>query len=351
MKKLLLALVLVTPTLLVGTTKAQSFEQIGQYLKDGCKVAVNGNNGWWGGSDSFEWICNIANSYGFMADNIINGDWEEFGKELIGRYTSDLVGHIANQMGAKQLNKYTDDLYQGLTQSYGEFRQALMNAMGKALKDQANGQFHDDNKGFSVVTPGGLADFAANNNPNLAIAQQAGRFQRTADAFEELAKAAKGKKLTEQNLENIATTVEPALSSAGSIIGTPVKKGIADTFVEKGKTALSTREVQQVQLEAFGEYMKQDASFRVIELQVLTEIAKQGVMQNTQLLMKLNEAESALSEARNELKEQLELIASENLEQAGEAARQLASVMHSFNSLVNPGSNVNGNLDDFLGTP
>lgn len=324
----------ITLALLLASSSAaaadSSWETLGAYLQKGCSMGQNVA----GNSDKLQWICNIASTYGFMTSNILNGDWQAFGQEVMGQYMSQAVEYMGQKLGFSQLNQITTDINTSMQGSYNDFRASLFNAMTSVLKTQAN--MKDDNAGASVTSAGGLADYAVKNNPFLTSTQTAGRTQQTLDTFKDLLRAAQAKKVTEQNAEAIETAMEPAMQSAASTIGNGVTPGFADKQVEKGKTALSQRELLQVQLETQAYALKQDASMRIQEFQLLVEIAKQGVMTNTQLIAKLDDVSNAMNEQNNYVKLAMEEAARDNLESAQQAAREYTQYIAQLSGTINP---------------
>lgn len=320
---LTLMLTVATPARAADTT----WTQIGTYLQSACSMAQGGNQ-WFGGSSKLDWICNIASSYGFFTNNILNGDWEAFGKELIGRYSSDLVNYLGAQLGFDKMNTITASINDALAENYTNFRVLLMNAMTNTLRQQMQGQYKEDNRGLPVTTPGGMADWAVKASPYLTLAQTMGRTQNTAEMFTQLTKAAQAKKLAEQSNDAITKAVEPAMKSATSVIKYATEQDA------RGKVALSTREVAELHLNSFDQFMQQDASFRVAELQVLSEIAKQAVMTNTQLIGQLSDVQAALGAAENGLKSDVEQYAKANLDDASSAARQYTQLLNNYASLM-----------------
>lgn len=317
-----------------STASAQSggqWQQLGTYLSKACSAG----QGAAGNSKQLQWICNIASSYTFLNDNVLNGDWTTFGNEVMGKYMSQSVDYLGQKLGFDKLNTVTANINESMQGSYNRFRATLFDAMTGVLKEQAKG-YKDDNAGLGITTPGGLADYATRANPFLTTAQTAGRYQQTVDTFGELLKAAQAKKVVDQSNKAVETAMTPAMNSATSMIGTPVKPGYADEQVKKGQSALSMREVLQLQLEMQAEGLKQDASMRITEFQLLTEIAKQQVMTNTQLISKLDDVGSALTDQNNYIKQAMEEAAKDNLEAGSAAARQYAQYSAMFESLLDP---------------
>ncbi|GAA5504561.1 hypothetical protein Dxin01_04339 [Deinococcus xinjiangensis] len=75
---------------------------------------------------------------------------------------------------------------------------------------------------------------------------------------------------------------------------------------------------------------------RINEFQLLVEIAKQGAMTNTQLISKLDDVSSSLTEQNNYVKQAMEAAAQENL-QAGQAAvREYTQYIAQFKGVLDP---------------
>lgn len=319
-----------------GTASAQGgaqWQQLGGYLTKACGAG----QGLAGNSKQLQWICNIASSYAFVNDNVLNGDWTAFGAEVMGKYMSQSVDYLGQKLGFEGLNTVTASINESMQGSYNQFRATLFDAMTGVLRGQASG-YKDDNAGLAVTTPGGLADYATRANPFLTTAQTAGRYQQTVDTFGELLKAAQAKKVVDQSNKAVETALTPAINSATNMVGMPGRPGYADEQAQKGQSALSMREVLQLQLEMQAEGLKQDASMRITEFQLLTEIAKQQVMTNTQLIAKLDNVGSALTDQNNYIKQAMEEAAQDNLEAGRAAARQYAQYVAMFEGLLDLGA-------------
>lgn len=310
-----------------------TWQTIGNYLQNACSLG----NQVAAGSDKLQWLCNISSTYTFLTSNILNGDWQAFGKEVMGKYMSQAVEYMGQKLGFTQLNQLTADMNTAMQGTYNQFRSKLFDAMTATLRQQNAGML-DDNAGSPVTTPGGLADYAVMNNPFLVAAQNAGRTEQTLETFGNLLKSAQAKKVTEQSAKAVEAAMKPAMDAATRTIGTVASEGYADKQVDKGKTALSQRELLQIQLETQAYALKQDATMRVQEFQLLVEIAKQGVMTNTQLISKLDDVSNAITDQNNFVKQAMEEAAQENLNAAQAAAREYTQYVAQFKTTLDPGS-------------
>ncbi|MFC5849580.1 hypothetical protein [Deinococcus petrolearius] len=322
--------------LLLGSAQADAWDDIGTFMQSACSTTqqVGGND--------FDWLCTISSSYGFLVDNIVNGDWEAFAREVMGQYGSQLVGYFAGELGSGNLNKVTADIDEALRGTYAETRSALLGAMTRTLRAQTRGQ-KDDNEGLPVTTAGGLADYSANAHPILRVAQDAGRYQRTADMFAGLMQAAKAKKINEQSQQAVESALQPAITNAAGVVGVPgVRPGFADAQTAKAKTALSTREVNELSLGSFNEFFKAYMTTSVAELQLLTEIAKQGALTNTQLLQGYQTGMNDLVSSNNDLKTELEEVAAEHLNEAESLMRRIDLQLESTQALLRFGGTDTG---------
>lgn len=301
----------------LGSASAASWADLGQSLAQACQVGTGGAaKTLWSGSDSLQWVCQLRNLHGFITDQLVNGDWEAFATDVIGRYATSLSAYAGKGLGMDALNASTERLNALLRSDYATFRRGLFGELAAALHDRS-----DDNAGLPDTSAGGLADAAVRANPTLNAAQTAGRLAGVADAHAQLLKAYRAKKLAEENARAIEQNVAPAVETASNVIGTPVQPGTADGFVQEADTALSAREVQTVQLKAFAAFMKQSAVMDTAILNQLSEISKQGVMTNTQLLERQGELQAAQQGGVNALKAQVEQLAQDNLDAAVSAGR------------------------------
>ena len=339
---------IILASLLLGVTAQasaadSSWQTIGTYLQNACSLGQQAG----GGSDKMQWLCNISSSYSFLTTNILNGDWQAFGQEVMGKYMNQAAEYMGQKMGFTKLNQLTADMNTAMQGSYNQFRGKLFDAMTQTLKQQ-NSSMTDDNAGSAITSAGGLADYAVMNNPFLVSAQTAGRTQQTLETFGNLLKAAQAKKVTDQSAKAVESAMNPAMDTATKTIGTVASQGYADEQVEKGKTALSQRELLQVQLETQAYGLKQDASMRIQEFQLLVEIAKQGVMTNTQLIAKLGDVSDAVTEQNNYIKQAMEDAARQNLDAAQAAAREYTQYVAQFKGILDP-AQVQLGLDKALG--
>lgn len=326
-------------TVLPTTARADAgWDQVGGYLRQACSYAsgAGSTTSWFqfGGDSNLQWVCTISQMYGFVNSSILNGDWEGFAKDIVGRYATDLAHHLTGKLGFGSINATIDQLNDAMRGSYRDFRTAMLGGMRNALA--AQGTMPDDNVGLPASTPGGLADYYANTNPVFSAAQSAGRAAQTVEAFKNADLAFKTKKAQEQSNKAIDDIVKPAIANATGVIGIPKVTGKADQIMQQAETALSTREVAVTQVKAMTEMMKQDAVNNTSQLNLLAEIARQSVLSNQQLMIAKEQAENAQATAENQLKTYLEGQAEDALNQARETTNQIHDNVLTSVNLLSP---------------
>ena len=337
MSRLWLAVAL---TLALGASpaRAQSWNDLGGYLTQACKVGSNGAGAGWlnyDGTSNLDWLCTLSSLYRFTNTNILNGDWTGFASEVIGRYVTDLAHYTTGQLGFGDLNKTIEGFADSLRGTYAQFKASMLGAMRNSLRADGSRRL-DDNAGLNSATPGGLADAYAKQNPLLNAAQTAGRLGQTVDRFEVLDRAFRAKKLEEESQKAIADNVAPAMANATGMIGTPQAPGTADTLLKKAQTALSSREVAEIQVEAVTTGLKQSAVMNTAVLNQLSEIAKQQVMTNNQLLLERGQAEEEQAGVQNQMKTYLESVAQDTLASGREAATAITDTADIATFLLDP---------------
>ena len=317
------------------SARAQSWGDLGGTLKQACTLGSSGGALGGGvrfdGASNLQWLCTLSSLYKFVDNNLLNGDWQGFAADVLGKYLTDLANYGAGQLGMGDFNGWIEQQSDWLRGNYTQFKRGMLSAVQGALRAEANRP--DDNAGLPVTTPGGLADAYVKQSPVLAGAETVGRLGQTLDAFGNIDKAYRAKKLEEQSQAAITDNVAPAINSATNVIGTPAlpgaagQTGIADTLTNKARTALSSREVAEVQVESIAELMKTNAVMNTAILNQLSEIAKQQVMTNSQLLTGAQQLGAQQEGAANDFKASLEDAAQEALVEAKGVAGTLSTAL------------------------
>jgi hypothetical protein len=334
MKRLCCVIVALACLASSGASRAQSaWQDLGTLLRTTCGIA--GGTGIplpgigsipIGQIDDLQWMCTISQMYGFVDGAILNGDWEGFATEVAGAWATDLANYMVKQTGVGSLNSWLDTANDAMRGTYRDFRRAITRAVRDAIARQNSDTITVDNPGLGLTTAGGLADEYEKNSAVVRVAGDAVRMSEITERFEQGYRAFKAKKSLEQSQDAIDKSLAPALTKAAQIIGTPITDGEADSYAKKAATANSTREVMVTQVEALSSLMKQQAVFQSAVLNLLAEMAKQGVMTNTTLVARHGEASGAVEATFDGLKAGLEDLAQENLDGARSAAASVQNL-------------------------
>jgi len=339
-----------TLTVLAAPAPAQAltWDDLGGTLKKACTYVNGGGQSGgiqYGGDRNLQWVCTVSSMYTFISNNIINGDWKGFAQDVMGRYVTELASYLTGQLGLGSLNETVDQLNDMMRGTYRDFRNAMLGAMKNALLTR--GQYApEDNQGLPGSTPGGLADYFADVNPIFNASQTAGRMGQTIEKFKAADTAMRVKKVQEQSIKAIEDTVAPAMSNAMGTIGNGVQTGQADELYKTAESAVSTREVAVAQAKVMTEAMKSDAVYNTSVLSLLSEIAKQGVLNNSELAQARARAEAQQTDNENELKQYLEQQAEQTLNEARDVAQQVDRNVQTASSMLDPDVSTTDILED-----
>lgn len=326
--------------------QAQSlWQDVGNTLNVGCQITGGGGGIVFpgigfipvGSISNLDWVCTLRSLYFFVNNSILNGDWAGFAREVAGRWITDLGNYLAKDLGLGNLNGWIAQADDAVKGTYRDFRIKLMRSMRQALQQQqANPQA--DNPGLPVTTAGGLADEMERRNPLVGAGKQAAQLSKTVDKYEQLAQAYRVEKAERESLAALEANAANATAKATQIVGNPTlgQNGQADQILNKATTAISTREVAQIQVEALTALMKQLSVFDSALIAQVSEVAKQQVLTNNQLAEVIGRAAQAQNSDLDGLKAGLEAIAEENLGQAREAASYVKAVTDGMGQLFNP---------------
>lgn len=301
----------------LGQANAAGWADLGHLLNSACNINTVGGVPMSTG-ENLRWVCQLRSMHYFISDNIINGDWNGFAKDVVGKYAGDYLNQLGEFMGAGQLNAYTDELNNALKGSYAEFRKTMYGAVANIMKNR-----RDLNAGFAKDTAGGIAQTAINSNPNLTLSSRTARLQDAIAASETLDAAYKAQRIQQEASKALEANTAPALATATDVVGVPGKEGRADAFSRQAATAVSAREVAELQVKLDAEQMKQSATFSVALLNQLGELAQQQVMTNTQLMLERKGREEELLSNEEELNLTIESLAQENMDAAVEYGKTI----------------------------
>lgn len=320
---------------LTSLAQAAGWSDLGGLLQQACSTK-NVGGGLVNTGDTLKWVCQLKSMHAFISDNIINGDWQGFTRDVIGNYASEYLSQIGEYLGVGQLNAYTDKLNQALQGNYADFKKAMYGAVNDIMKAR-----QDANAAFPKNTAGGVAATAIHGNPNLTLSNRLARLQDAMSAADGLEKSFRAKKTQDEANKALEANTAEALANATSVIGLPgTTPGVADRLVSDAATALSAREVAELQVKLGAEQMKQDASMSVAILNQLSEVVQQQVMTNTHLLLERNQQQDALVSQEEELNRELETLAQENMDSAVESGQNISMAYANAASVFKSGSGV-----------
>jgi myosin heavy subunit len=311
-----------------GQAEAAGWDDLGGLLSKACNVNNVGGVPIETG-ENLRWVCQLRSMHYFISDNIINGDWAGFAKDVIGKYASEYLNHLGEYMGVSELNAYTEELNEALRGDYNKFRSTMYGAVANIMKNR-----RDVNEGFAKDTAGGIAQTAINSNPNLTLSNRAARLQDALEATESLDNAYKAKKAQEEASKALEANTAPALATATDVVGLPGREGRADAFSKQAATAVSAREVAELQVKLDAEQMKQDATFSVALLNQLGEMVQQQVMTNNQLMLERKGREEDMLSQEEEINQEIEALAQENLDSAIEYGKAITGAYANADSVL-----------------
>jgi len=298
-----------------GQAQAAGWEDLGGMLGQACSYGGSGGVPVDTG-DNLKWICQLRSMHGFITENILNGDWAGFTKDVVGKYASEYLSQLGEYMGVGALNQYTEQLNEALKGDYNTFRNTMYGAVNDILKNR-----RDVNEGFDKDTAGGIAQTAINANPNLTLSNRTARLQDAVDAADGLDRAYKARKAQEEASKALEANTAPALATATDVVGVPGRPGVADRFKEEAAAAVSGREVAEIQVKLDAERLKQDATFSVALLNQLGEVVQQQVMTNNQLMLERRNREDEMLSREEQLNGEIETLAQENTDSAIEQGK------------------------------
>jgi hypothetical protein len=339
----LLVFVVVIVCATLSPARAQSaWGDLGSYLTTACSVAGGGvgvplpgvGTIPIGGISNLDWLCTIKSMYNFVDGNILNGDWKQFGLDVVGQWATDLATYLVGSSGVGSVAGWINNANDAMRDTYREFRRKLTRMFRDALATKPR----STNAGLPITTAGGLADEFERTSPIIRSVADANRIAQTAQKFDQLDRGFRAAKITTEGQEAIDKALNPAVQRAAQIIGSPVADGEADSYAKKAATANSTREVMVTQVEATASLMKQQAVMNSAILSLLAEIARQGVMTNNTLVSEHGDAQAAVESNFDSLKAGLEDLAQQSLDEARQTANSVQSVQGVAEMLFDSGA-------------
>lgn len=301
-----LAGLLITLALGGQAQAAQGWEDLGEVLNTACQV-VSGSGTKVGkisipgvdfgaNTEKLQWLCQLRAIHGYIDSNILNGDWEQFAGEVAGEYVGKFIGYAGTSLGSEALSTYTTNLNKALGGGYKDFRKALFGSVAAAYDSRQS-----LNAGADPQSVGGKTEAAFQANPGLAAAQQLARARDTLEAAQGLQVGYHAKKIQTEAAKALEVNTAQAVNNATEMIGTPLKGGIIDKYVKAASTAISTREVTEVQVQLLGAATRQQAAMDVALMNQLGEMVQQQVMTNVQLMKQSSAREQEIMNNEAEL--------------------------------------------------
>lgn len=312
---------------------ANGWGELGDILKQAC--SVGGSNMGIGGiklnnkdvAAKMQWLCQLQSIHGYINTNILNGDWEGFAGSVAGDYVGKFLGYAGAGGGA--LNNFSENLNKALEGGYADFRKMLYGSFGMAFNSRKS-----LSEGDAPDSVGGMTYNAIKSNPVLAAAEQMARMRDSMEATAGLEKAYEAKKVQDEAMQALEVNTAQAMNNATAVIGAGVKEGIADRYIKDARTALSTREVAEVQVQLAGEAMRQEATMNVALMNQLGEMVQQQVMTNMQLMKESGARTEALMSHEAELNAAIANEALENKLLATQYAGEIKGAYANLASVI-----------------
>ncbi len=315
---------------------ANGWQELGGILKQACGTVKNGT-GTFGGvnipisgqtGEKLKWLCQLNNIHGFVNENILNGDWEGFAKDVAGQYLGRLVDSAAGQLGdTSRINDGLSQLNAAMNKDYATFRSAIY---GAALNNMRNSLLL--NAGAAPGSVGDLTNQAIEANPSLALADQIAATADALDAVQGADKAYKAKKIQDEAKKAIEANLAQGMSNATEVIGTPTSQGIVDKYSAQAQTAVSTREQVEILTNLTGEAMKSKVTSDIAILNQLSEMVQQQVMTNNQLMLQRNNAEQEIASRRQQMTAMIEEQTAASRQQY---AQNVSEITSAYDGLAN----------------
>lgn len=327
----------VTVAMLSGNASAEEngWASLGGILQKACSAA-NGNvagmtfnTGQFG--EKLQWLCQLQNIHGFINNNLLNGDWEGFAKDVAGKYLGQLANYVGGQMGSMDgVNATINQLNQAMQKDYKTFRKTLYGTALQTFQEQAS-----LNAGASPGSVGAMSDQVLSKNPTFALADAVAHASDALSATQGVQNAYKAQKIQQEANKALESNTAQAMSTATNVIGTLTKEGLVDKYTRDAQTAVSAREVNEVLVKVTGEAMKQDATMSVALLNQLSEVAQQQVMTNTQLMMQRQAQEKEIANKQEQVRAAVEQEVAANQQEADYYQSEMDTAYDSLSNILN----------------
>jgi len=237
-----------------------------QVLRTGCDYTYTFNFG-----GNWEWICSLSSIYKnirWILDNI-----SEYGQSMVFEMFTGVLEGTMQSLGlaiGPGVNNFVQDIENAVKtvrQAPAKLRQAIARAMVEDAKQkylssgndfpQGSGQKSLADKADSspTVTVGKVTEFLRKVKRGLAVGGFTSSIAEANKKFED------SKKSLEEETQLATKVLTPKEAEAAT--GGVVQKGIADTLIDRAKSATSSREVLEVAVEGIANLLKLQAAMAI----------------------------------------------------------------------------------------
>lgn len=331
-------------TALGAPVKAQSFwDALGNVLNQGCNLTGQFNFG-----SNWEWICTIRSVYRnfkWIADNFQDYVQDLSVQMLIGALEGTMqslgwyIGPGVNQV-AENLANFAQDVRRAPNR--------LRQAVARAMLDDARMKYLPLTGRYPPNSPPGLLERQKGSNPTIATGylgefmnrvRDIGKRAAVVETMSNIAQEMKDKGEAITEIGRLAKEINMP-KEAEQASGGAIRAGIADTLVDKARTAASTREVMETTVEALSYLLRLQAASNPILLDFMQSQLQAQLYTNGSLVGLYDKlaqlAEEEAGQAEFEL--QAYVIAAE--EGAREAELELASISNMFANIASVADNI-----------
>lgn len=318
--------------------KAQSFwDTLGNLLTQGCRVTGNFNFG-----SNWEWVCTLRSVYN-------NFKWvaENFSEYMQDVAVQMLIGSLEGTM--QSLGWYIGPGMNQIAENLADFAknvrrapQLLRREIAKAMLEEAKLKYTPLTGRYPANSPPDLLEQQKQTNPTIAVGflgefankvKDIGKRAGAVEAISNMAAELKEKGEPLKDLSRLAAAVNTPKEAEQQTQGA-IRAGVADTLVEKAKTAASAREVMETTVEAIAYLLRLQAASNPLLLDFM-QAQLQAQLYNNGSLVGLydqlaRQAEEEAGQAEYEL--QAYMVAAQ--EGAREADLEMASIANIFTGIA-----------------
>lgn len=248
------------------------------------------------------WLCTMSDIYNFVNTNILNGDWQQFGGQMVVQWINDLGSFMVKELGLNNPEGFFNGLYNSLESGYRNFRMDAMFGLQKYLEGISNRPIPGPTiNPKEPLSPEGLV-FSSMNKPLPSAVNKRLDIGKGILKTNDTTNAAKQAEATRNAIEANNNLLKTVGNTTGNVLGTPAQPGIANKLANEAKTANDLRQVAEIQVEATSELLKLTATYNNAISSQLGELIKQQAMTN-QELQKSTQSMSAVFDELSQLQE------------------------------------------------